>query len=484
MTKKNPKNPTNDDTFVINTHSRWFNVVLILICFFFMLGARLIVNPPATGDEPHYLIMDYSLLHDHDLSLANNYDHHTPLGLTPNPPFSYQGWPHVEARFANKQYSAHGHGLPLILLPGFLLGQATGAMLEMVLIATGVVVLTWVWTKQVTKNRKLSYVAAGLLAACYFFNTQSGSIYPDLLIAALSLIALITIDRYYRNPHFRLLTSIVLGFLVIVHLKAILITVPALLVLCFKVWRTERRLPWAAIAIVVAFIAYYFLTLHQWFGVWSLSQVEGGQSFGASPLHNASAMLFDVNRGLLVYNPIFLLLFVGLPLWLKQRAESLIITLVILLPTIGALCMIPNWNGSASPTGRYLMEFLPAFIPAIVFALEKLNQSWQRVVTILLGVTTLFISLDFIVRRFPQINNSLYFTRPKLFEQIQAHTGLAFDRFLPAYSNNTTLISQHGLLKLAVGYLVVGILLLYGCYLSGFIPARWFKFGLVHRLTK
>lgn len=464
------KKSRTDGMFVFDSYNKWFNVAVILVCFLFLLGVRLAVNPTPTGDEPHYLIMDYSLIHDRDLSLANNYDRQTSLGYDSGI-LSYQGWPYVEDHYANKQYSVHGFGLPIFLLPGFLFAQKDGAVFQMVLLAAFVVWLTWVWTKLVTKNRKLAYVASGLLTICYFFNTLAGAIYPDMLTAALTLIALIATERYYRKPLFQLVIGLALGFLVLVHLKAIVIAAPVMLVLVYKLWKSDRKLPWLAIAAVGACVFYYFLTLYQWFGTLSLSEVEGGQSFGADIKHNLSAMLFDANRGLVIYNPILLLLFVGMPIWLKKHRQSLMLTLAALLPTIILLCMIPNWNGSASPVGRYIVSFLPVFIPAVAFAIESLwSKVWQRLVVIGLGSITFLITLNATFNKFPIIDNSKTTSRPILFEQIQQHTGWALDRLLPLYTNNTVLVSKHGWLKLLVGYLIIIGLVAYGFYLSKGLP--------------
>jgi hypothetical protein len=454
----------NDNIIEFDTSKKWFNFAAIVVCFLFLLGVRVMVGPPITGDEPHYLIMDYSLVHDRDLSLANNYDHGTPLGY----PLSYQGWPHVEAKYANKQYSAHGIGLALFTLPGYIADKKDGVVFQMVLLAAFVVYLTWYWAKAVTKNRKVAYLAALLLTVCYFFNGLAGSIYPDMLISALTLMGLIAAQCFYKKPSHQLATGLILGALVNVHLKTIVVVAPLLLVYCYQHWKSERKLPWIAVLITAALVAYYFLSLHQWFGVWSLSHVEGGQSFSASPKNNLTAMLFDANRGLLIYNPITILLFVGLPLWFKSNRSSLLMTLIALAPSMALLCMIPNWNGSASPTGRYLMEYLPAFIPAIAFAILRCTKNWQRAVIVALSSVTFLITIDATFNRFPQINNDIFVTRPLLFAQIQLWTGFAFDRLLPIYSNNTILVSSYALAKVLLGYFFVLALFVYGVYLSGY----------------
>ena len=461
---------------VIDTRKKWFNIAALLLCFIFLISIKYMVNQPATGDEPHYLIMDYSIVHDKDLSLANNYDHYTPIGggyywL------SYQGWPHVDAKYANKQYSVHGIGLPIIILPGFFIGKYSGVVFESVLIATFVIFLTWVWTLMITKNRNMAYLASFLLVICYFFNTLAGAVYPDMLMAALTLLVLIWIERYCNQQIHQFFIGLLLGILILVHIKTMVLVIPAIIFLCWKTWKNDRKIPWPTILVTTIFVAYYFFTLHQWFGVWSLSQVEGGQKFNASPKNNLTAMLFDSNRGLLVYNPILLLLFIGLPLWFKKMSNSILLVLFLLGPSILLLLFIPNWNGSASPTGRYIIEFLPAFMPAVVFAVMAMKSMKERIIIAFLSFITLIITIDATFNRFPEINNSILLPRPYLFQQIQQNTGFALDKYLPSYNNYTVLVLTNAYVKLALLYLFITSLIIYGIYLCGYSSriSKYFK---------
>jgi hypothetical protein len=219
---------------------------------------------------------------------------------------------------------------------------------------------------------------------------------------------------------------------------------------------------------------YFEVTLYQWFGSWNLSAIEGGQGFGDNPLHNISAMLFDSNRSLLMYNPILLLLFIGLPLWFRKRRESLLVTGIVLAPSIIVLCIIPNWSGSAAPTGRYIIDFLPAFIPALAFAIDRMRALWQRVLIGVLALLTFLITLDATLMRFPIIDGSMLVTRSPLLSQAERHTGLKLDNAFLTYSNYKEghLVSSHNRTKLLAGYLIVISVTGYGYYLSTSSPKR------------
>lgn len=460
------KSKKNDDIMVINTASKWFNIVLLVLCFLFLSAVRLQTNHGLTGDEPHYLVEVYSLVHDGDLSLANNYKNQDYKTFDVHPPLEPQGVANAAPQYVEKEYSSHGKGLTYLMAPGFLVAGKTGAVFTLTLLAVAVVYLTWRRTKQVTGNRLIAYLSAGALVICYFFNALVGIIYPDMLIAGIALVTLIMLDDYYKKPKYQILIGLVLGFLVIVHFKALIIVLPALAILAYKLWNSERKIPWYTLLIVGAFVLYYFVSLHQWFGSWNLSSIQQGQPFDSSPFRNIPAMLFDSNRSLFVYNPITFLIVLGLPIWYKLNRRSLIETLIVLGPTVATLSVIPNWNGSASPTGRYLIELLPALMPAVGFALIALKRVWQRIIAGVLAALTFMISINAAKFKTPYINGGLFTTKPALFSQIEANTGLALDKFLPVYSNETTLIGENGPIKVVTWSLLILVIFIYGLYLG------------------
>lgn len=351
---KNHHKSKPDGIIRIDTYSKWFNVLMIGLCFLALLAVRLQVNSPVNGDEPHYLVMDYALVHNHNLDLKNIYANESYYSFFPNHGLGPQGKADIVAHDHGSVHSPHGVGLPAALYPGFLIAAKSGAVFELAMIATLTICLTWAWAKEITGNRKTAYGAAALLAICYFFNGLTGYIYPDMFIAAatLGVLLMITKGRYRKLGH-QLLLGFLLGFLVLLHVKSLAIVAPALLVLIYKSWKDFRKLPWLVLLVALALIAYNFLTLHKWFGVWNIQDVWGADAhLGANPLNTVSAMLFDSARGLLVYQPILLLIFAGLPIWFRKRRESLAITLIIILPFMGVLALFSEWQGGGVTAGQ------------------------------------------------------------------------------------------------------------------------------------
>lgn len=435
-----------------------------------LLFVRLYINHPITGDEPHYMIIDYSLTHDRDLDLANNYSNGDYLAFYPIVELEPHAAKNIMEPNSSSLHSTHGVGLPLFLLGAFMLAGKTGAIIMMLMISTAVVWLSWLWTYMITKNSRVAIFTAFSLLACVFFNGQAGYIYPDLLIAALTLASLIIINGgYYKTGPYQILLGLILGAMVLVHFKTLVLVIPLLLILVYVLWSKEKRIPWITLIITCIFIILFLITTHFWFGVWNprliYSSVFTEISLSASPLQTVPAMLFDSNRGLLVYNPILLLAFIGVCLWYHKSRITLITTLITILPSIFLLITFNEWQGGFSPPGRYIMTFLPVLMPAVGFPLMHLRTVASKSMITLLLVATVVISVQTTILRVPYIATEASRTRSVQFINLEEITGVKFDKLLPNYSNKTSLDDSRGEAKLIIGYTILASLLIYGYFI-------------------
>jgi hypothetical protein len=436
--------------------------IVALGLFLFLYGIRSYSSQPISGDEPHYLLMDYSLEHDHDLDLKNNYqnldyfryypavtpDHVSPLNL--KDPSS--GW-----------YTYHGIGLPLLLLPAFLWNERTGPVLAMTLIATVVLLLTWTWTWLLTGNKKISLLATGLLASCFFFNGLTGYIYPDLLTAGLLLMALIILQRFYNRVYWQVAFSCIMGAMVIIHGKSLSLVAPLGALMLYKNYKQTKKMPWAVVATGLPFAVIFFWMLHRWFGTFNPTGIYPSYLGVVSPLKSIPASLFDAKRGLLVYNPAVLLALVGLPLWFVKHKKSLLMVLITLGPAYLITMAFSEWWGGYAPPGRYLMDLLPAFVPAIAFCLLAARQTYQKALIVIVGMATLGVTVFATRIRMHYPGNE---TRALFFSELQKRLGIPFDKLLPHYTPATELVGSFGWVKVLLGISVVGICLWYGYWLA------------------
>lgn len=453
--------PTKDRS---RSRTIFIHILLFIACFAALLYVRFHVNNSITGDEPHYLLMNYSLVHDHDLNLKNNYENGDSRDFYPGLAATQQVGVGQGTSESQRWYSIHGIGLPILMLPGFMLDGGRGAIVMMVLFAAITVWLLMAWTYQVTKKKRLSYLVAFGLFAMYSFNGLAGYLYPDIIIAGLTLAGLLIIERYYRQPIFQALLGFIAGFIILIHLKGIAVSGPLLIALTFKLWQEKKRLPWPAIAVFVPVMAYFFLSNYGWFGIWNPTKIYGELIFPQiGPETIIPAFLFDSMRGFLIYNPIILLVFVGVPIWFVKKRNSLLLSLFVMLPSVVALAVFKGWQGGDSQIGRYAIDFIPVIMPAIAFAIEAMRQRWQQIIIVLLFAATLFISIDSVKLKRSYVR---YDTRSPIFVQIEEHTGLAIDRILPTYDSQSKPINDHTLTKNIAGFSLLAILTIYGVYLS------------------
>ncbi len=104
--------------------SRGRNIILAFlpfgIAFVVYLGAYFIMDPATTGDEPHYMLFAYSLVHDHDVDLRNNYEEDVGR-FYPSSTID----PHAaDYRDNGRWVSWHYIGLPILIAPVLYLNES------------------------------------------------------------------------------------------------------------------------------------------------------------------------------------------------------------------------------------------------------------------------------------------------------------------------------------------------------------------------
>jgi hypothetical protein len=153
-------------------------------------------KPQPTGDEPHYLLIAESIVHDGDLDLSNNYRNEKQLresypqgGVLD--PLSHA----AQYREGGGLSPIHSAGLPLILAPLRLLGQGwiAARVLMAVLAALCAPLMLLIIDRLYARRRATGFIAvlvSSLTAPIFFFSNQ---IYPDipgafLVVASMSLL--------------------------------------------------------------------------------------------------------------------------------------------------------------------------------------------------------------------------------------------------------------------------------------------------------
>ncbi len=142
-------------------------------------------------------------------------------------------------------------------------------------------------------------------------------------------------------------------------------------------------------------------------------------------------MAFDGAKGLLVYNPAFWLILIGLPIWWYVGRRSFGLAMVAVIPALLVLATFSDWTGGYAPSGRYILEFLPVLLPAVgyvtIWAGGKLLQIAIAVVLALqLGLLGVWLNLHA-----PIFDSS---HRNPLAIQIEHQFGYSLDAHTPVYA--------------------------------------------------
>ncbi|BCX80921.1 hypothetical protein MIT9_P0499 [Methylomarinovum caldicuralii] len=115
---------------------------LLLIAFYALTSIFYYEKRAFSFDEPHYLLAAQSIARDFDFDLKNNYNKESYKNI-------YSGIldPHISPNSQGKHwYSIHGYGLPVLLAPGYIAGEAlapyVGGLRRGLDIGVGIILIT------------------------------------------------------------------------------------------------------------------------------------------------------------------------------------------------------------------------------------------------------------------------------------------------------------------------------------------------------
>ncbi|HEY7697148.1 MAG TPA: hypothetical protein VIE88_01970, partial [Vicinamibacteria bacterium] len=318
-----------------------------------------------SGDEPHYLLITYSLLHDRDLKVQNNY------GARDYRSF-YDG--KVEPRLAfGTAYPVHGIGVPLLLLPGFAAGGLWGVLVTEAALAALLLTAIYGAALRLTSSPSaalFALTAFGLTSPALFLSVSAYPELPAALAVALALRRLL--DREPPGALAASIWALALGALPFFHVK--FLPLGALLVAAFACRFVRAGWPFLrALALGVGISSVSFL----FFSFSTTGSFDPTASYGRQRIFldripiGIAGLLFDQEFGLLLNAPVYLLGLAGIvTLFRRSRllgGFSLLAVLAISIP--GAAH--PLWSGGTSAPARFLFPALPLMAVAAASLLER-----------------------------------------------------------------------------------------------------------------
>ena len=450
---------------------------------------------PPSGDQPYYLLTTISLVEDHDIDEYNNYharasydQFYPPFGGSYPPdfpgilaPYPLPPEGHISTtvrRPPNEWYSKHGLGVPVLILPGWVLGKAftpllsnltlrgdggwPGVVLEFnllgALLATQVFLLTW----ELTHKR---WISLAVWATLSFSNPQmsySFLIFPELPAALLILYAFRRLRLgWTKNDLVRLLLiGLSIGYLPWLHTRFLAI-VPGLIAYGVYQWRQAQRPlafkgpgwgAWKPLGLCLAPVvlsggamAAYYMWLY---GV-PLPNVQDHAGFfnpllareRLALLLSTLGLFLDQQWGLFPYAPILTLAIMGGILMGRSREGRQLGRWLgsIILPYFLVVAGYRAWWGEWCPPARYLAPVTPLAAVPLAVTLETAGQrsSYKALYGLLatVSIAVMIVSLANLDYRTPEripILFNLPTGKGSFFLWLESRVGIDLKPFIPA----------------------------------------------------
>lgn len=366
-------------------------VFLASLAFYVVCGVRSLDRIGVSGDEPHYLVIAHSLLVDHDLQIENNHrqgDYRAFFDDTLQPDYLRRG---VDEQI----YSIHAPGLPVLVMPGYAIDGARGAIVTVCVFAALAAVAIFDTALSIG-GFGVAWVTCLLVCIAVPVVPLAWSLYPETI--ALAVVAWAVRWSEDRSMSDRAVAWFARGGCLAVlpwlHTKFVVILA------AFAVWmlvRLRRR-----IRVAIAFVAPIAVSLVAWltffdviYGTFDPQAPYGSTSRQVNQLANIPrsllGMLVDQKFGLLIYAPAYVAAIVGAwlaltrPRW-RPFALGLIATAALFVVASARFYMW--WGGSSAPA-RFLVPIVPLLAALVALALTESRAPIRGVIAALASVNVI-----------------------------------------------------------------------------------------------
>ncbi len=333
------------------------------------------------GDESRILLKAQSIVLDSDFDVTNNVDN------IDN--FAY----HPDARWTLWWGLGTNSGHPILLTPGFILGGRFGATLIMNLFGAFLTLNLFLLIYHFTKSVSPSFLAALMASFTCPLGVYTLLLYPEIIAAAAGPYLLRKlIELKNRREIINILTIIISAvFLIFLKERYVIILAVILIALIYKI---RKNIKYILIALglttlaIVLFIAFDKIT-------WNLNQTHRivGSFFRiparfsriTAGIVGSTGLLLDQETGLLVYNPLYMLAFLGLTVGLiiKATRRKAFLILALFLPYYLVIGFNEEWEITGALAPRYIIAVIPVLAVALGLFLHHCRRFWFKIITIM-----------------------------------------------------------------------------------------------------
>ena len=327
----------------------------------FIAGSVALSQRLPNGDEPHYLMITQSLIHDRDLQIQNNHDLIQYETFWPN-----KLEPHYVARGLNGQiYSVHSPGVAVMVLPAFGLFGYQGAQATIIAAAAVTAGLVW-WTAWLlSASAMAAWLAWAALSVSAPFVLHAFTVFPDApgaLCVAVAVVLLIQLEyRGAASVASVWVAGAALAAMPWLHSRFSLLAIALGLVLGLRLIRQRPFL-------VGQFLSIPLVSAVAWFGYfWTIwGTVNPAAPYGALTdlawAHTPDGvlgLLLDQRYGLLATAPGYVCGIAGLGLLARQRPRLVVELTMVIVPYVVAASSYGMWWGGFGGPARFLVAILP-----------------------------------------------------------------------------------------------------------------------------
>lgn len=351
----------------------------ILFCLTALLYVTL--GAPASGDEPHYLVISQTLLKYHSLNVMADYTHGDYRSFYPIPLD-----PHITINARRQVMPLHSIGGPVLWLIPFLLGGRLGVVEFMALITALIVLAIYQFLRTMGISARVAFLVSlgyAIASPLYIYS------YRSFIEPLGSLICIYVLWQFFTTQLSRsalLISSTLLGLLPWIHTRFVLLEIPLFLVLLFRIYQKQRLRGYKEYLYYLLPIVLLSLSLEIYsYVAWgtlnpAANQINGNSKpFEVSPFVGLLGVFFDQKHGLLLSFPIGIFGLAGILLSAKRKYLAYHLLLLILaVPYIVAFTSFRHWGGGWSPPARFILVLLPLCSFYIAYALEHTHTLFTR----------------------------------------------------------------------------------------------------------
>jgi hypothetical protein len=344
-----------------------------------------------SGDEPHYLMVAESLIADGDLDVANNYRNGDGRWFGNE---TLEAGPHARATLDGRVWSTHDIGLPIYVLPVYAAATRASVLvsdswLETIRQSRGLFAYSLVSLSLVL----LTAVGLALLVNAFSRHTPAGLVVLVVLVVGLSppvlshaflifpetvaffvvcavvWLAMIPANELTTRRVAFVVTAV--GLLPWLHRKYSFLVFGLVFLLAVRQTGWLRRQRSGVIWLLAVLAILPQAALHAW-TIRAWGTLGGPQMVNTVPfalgnaLTGSLGLLFDRERGLVAYAPVYLLLPACWALSWKEYRAWVVPVATLFLP----MATFSVWSAGFSPAARYLVPLVPLAVGPVTRALR------------------------------------------------------------------------------------------------------------------